>query len=205
MSHPRNHDQEARIVGALERQHPDPKAFRTLSAPVWRSGALSEKDKHLIAVAIAQITRCAFCIEHHAALARKTGATRDEALAFSYLSAVLEALGSSDVSIEAGQLVTVDEAAVAGKPIADARLAFARQVFGNDLLEPGLRWLAAAAIAYAQSNEANRQLFHRQALANGQPEAALDEAYALVVVLRAGAVYAHTLHVVDAFEDAPDA
>ncbi|MDR5815664.1 carboxymuconolactone decarboxylase family protein [Caballeronia sp. LZ033] len=199
MSHPRSHTEEARILARLEREQAAPKAFRALSAPVWKAGALSEKDKHLVAVVIAQITRCAFCIEHHAELARHGGASAAEAVAISYLSAALESLGDAVVSVDAGNLVVQDEDAVAGSGIAEARQRFVQQVFDTDALTPALVWVAAAAAAYAQSNDARRRVFHAQALEAGAPGEALDEAYAIAVVLRAGAVYAHVLHVADAF------
>ncbi|CAG9222329.1 CMD domain-containing protein [Paraburkholderia tropica] len=201
MSESRTHDDEARIVGALERRHAGPKAFRALSAPVWRAGRLSEKDKHLVAVAIAQITRCAFCIEHHAALARQCGATEAEALAVSYVSAALESIGEGTLSVTHGALSIEDEAAVRGMSVAQARLAFAQSVFATDAIDAPLVWITAAAVAYAQSNDARRQALHAQALAADAHPDALNEAYAIAVVLRAGAVYAHTLHVTDAFRD----
>lgn len=201
MSEHRTHDDEARIVGALERLHAGPKAFRALSAPVWRAGKLSEKDKHLVAVAIAQITRCAFCIEHHAALARKCGATEAEALAVSYVSAALESIGEATLSVVDGALVIDNEAAVRDTRIAQTRLQFVQAVFTTDALESSLTWVTAAAVAYAQSDEARRLVLHRQALAAHAHSEALDEAYAIAVVLRAGAVYAHTLHVADAFRE----
>jgi AhpD family alkylhydroperoxidase len=200
LSHSRSHAEEARILAALERQYAGPKAFRALSAPVWKAGALSEKDKHLAAVAIAQITRCAFCIEHHAELARRGGASVAEALAVSYLSAALESLGDANVSVEADKLVIADDASV-GQAIAAARSTFVQQVFDIDALTPAFVWITAAAAAYTQSSDARRRVFHEQALRQGASAEALDEAYAIAVVLRAGAVYAHTLHVVDAFGD----
>lgn len=201
MSEHRTHDDEARIVGALERLHAGPKAFRTFSAPVWRAGKLSEKDKHLVAVAIAQITRCAFCIEHHAALARKCGATEAEALAVSYVSAALESIGDGTLSVVDGALSIDDETAVRDTRVAQARLQFVQAVFTTDVIDDALIWVTAAAVAFTQSHEQRRQVLHDQALvARAHPEA-LEEAYAIAVVLRAGAVYAHTLHVVDAFRE----
>jgi hypothetical protein len=103
------------------------------------------------------------------------------------------------VSIDAGKLVVQDDDAIAGTSIAEARQRFAQQVFDTDALTPAVAWVAAAAAAYAQSNDARRRIFHAQALEAGAPGEALDEAYAIAVVLRAGAVYAHVLHVADAF------
>ncbi|MFJ2995419.1 carboxymuconolactone decarboxylase family protein [Pandoraea sp. NPDC087047] len=199
MSQNSTHADEARILGALERQHAGPKAFRAMSAPVWRSAHLSEKDKHLVAVAVAQVTRCAFCIEHHAALARKCGASESEALAVSYIAAALESLGGAALSVGKEGFALEDEAHLRGTSIASARTDFLRAVFGTDALKPAFVWVVAAAVAYAQSNEAYRQRFHEQALEAGESVEALDEAYAIVVVLRAGAVYAHTLHVASVF------
>ncbi|MGF6768235.1 AhpD family alkylhydroperoxidase [Paraburkholderia sp. GAS199] len=196
------HTDEARLLGALERKHAGPKAFRALSAPVWRSGHLSEKDKHLVAVAVAQVTRCAFCIEHHAELARKCGASEQEAFAVSYITAALESLGSTVLSAGNEGFTFDDEAHLAGKAIASARADFLRSVLNTDDLKPGFVSVVAAAVAYAQGNEGRREFFHQRALDADEPGEALDEAYAIVVVLRAGAVYAHTLHVASAFTDA---
>ncbi len=203
MSATRLHDEQARLLGGLERQHAGPKAFRALSAPVWRAGALSEKDKHLVAVAIAQITRCAFCIEHHAEIARRLGASEQEAVAVSYVSAALESFGTAALTVEGGRLAVDDEPAVRGSAVAEARLRFAQAVFDTAELAPGLAWVVGAAAAYARANEAQRLALHAAALA-AQPghAAALDEAYAIAVVLRAGAVYAHALHAVEPFRDA---
>lgn len=199
MSGSRTHDEEAAIVAALERRYTGPKAFRAMSAPIWRAGSLSEKDKHLVAVAIAQITRCGFCIEHHAAAARQCGASEAEALAVSYLSAALEAIGDAQISTVNGRLVIADEDALRDTEIAQARQRFAQTVFDDEVLNPAFVWVVAAAIAYAQKNDAHRLQFHELALAVHADRAALVEAYAIVAVLRAGAVYAHTLHVVEAF------
>ncbi|MDR3397583.1 MAG: carboxymuconolactone decarboxylase family protein [Pandoraea sp.] len=201
MSQDSTHADEARILGALERQHAGPKAFRAMSAPVWRNGHLSEKDKHLVAVAVAQVTRCAFCIEHHAELARKGGASESEALAVSYITAALESLGDAALSIGKEGFALENEPHLTGTSIATARAGFVQAVFDTDALKAGFVSVIAAAVAYAQSNEARRQLFHRQALEAGEPLGALDEAYSIVVVLRAGAVYAHTLHVASVFAD----
>jgi AhpD family alkylhydroperoxidase len=202
MSEHANHADEARLLASLERKHAGPKAFRALSsASVWRGGRLSEADKHLVAVAVAQVTRCAFCIEHHAALARKSGASEAQALAVSYITAALASPGDAPLSIGQDGITVDDEAHLIGKDIASARTGFLRAVFDTDALKPGFVSVVAAAVAYAQSNEARRQLFHRHALSLDEDVEALDEAYAIVVVLRAGAVYAHTLHVASAFAD----
>jgi AhpD family alkylhydroperoxidase len=60
------------------------KAFAALSEAASSPGALDEKAKELIALAIAVVERCDECITIHVGEALKTGATRQE---------IIEALG----------------------------------------------------------------------------------------------------------------
>jgi AhpD family alkylhydroperoxidase len=53
-------------------------AFHNFSKTVFKEGALSEKTKQLIAVAVAHVTQCPYCIHGHTALAIKKGASKEE-------------------------------------------------------------------------------------------------------------------------------
>ncbi len=53
-------------------------SFRNFSRAVFKDGALPEKTKQLIAVAVAHVTQCPYCIHSHTALAMKKGATKEE-------------------------------------------------------------------------------------------------------------------------------
>jgi len=53
-------------------------AFRAFSQVVFRDGALSRKTKQLIAVAVAHVTQCPYCIQGHAKGATKEGATPED-------------------------------------------------------------------------------------------------------------------------------
>jgi len=53
-------------------------AFRTFSQRVFAGGALPSKTKQLIAVAVAHVTQCPYCIRGHTELALKQGATEQE-------------------------------------------------------------------------------------------------------------------------------
>ena len=50
-------------------------AFRTFSQGVFADGTLPSKTKELIAVAVAYVTQCPYCIRSHTDLALKKGAT----------------------------------------------------------------------------------------------------------------------------------
>src|SRR5690606_32276763 len=50
-------------------------AFVNFSKAVFRDGALDEKTKQLIAVAVAHATQCPYCIRGHTKAAERKGAT----------------------------------------------------------------------------------------------------------------------------------
>jgi len=54
------------------------RAFLDFESKVWKDGALPAKTKELVAVGIAQITQCPWCIDAHVGRATKAGATPAE-------------------------------------------------------------------------------------------------------------------------------
>jgi AhpD family alkylhydroperoxidase len=53
-------------------------AFRAFGEKVFADGALPSKTKELIAVAVAHVTQCPYCIRGHTELALRKGATQQE-------------------------------------------------------------------------------------------------------------------------------
>jgi AhpD family alkylhydroperoxidase len=53
-------------------------AFNAFSERVFADGALPKKTKQLIAVAVAHVTQCPYCIHGHTELALRRGATEQE-------------------------------------------------------------------------------------------------------------------------------
>ncbi len=53
-------------------------AWRNFSKTVFEEGALPEKTKQLIAVAIAHVTQCPYCIRSHTKQAMRKGASKEE-------------------------------------------------------------------------------------------------------------------------------
>ncbi len=67
------------LADLRRRLAPEPEAaFRAFSKAVFAEGALDARTKQLIAVAVAHVTQCPWCIEGHVKAARKTGASREE-------------------------------------------------------------------------------------------------------------------------------
>ena len=69
-------------------------AFETFSRAVFRAGALAEKTKQLIAVAVAHTTQCPYCIAGHARLARRKGASDEEIMEAIWVAAEMRAGGA---------------------------------------------------------------------------------------------------------------
>ena len=69
-------------------------AFRNFSKVVFKEGALPEKTKQLIAVAVAHVTQCPYCIHGHTAQAIKKGASEREIMETIWVAAEMRAGGS---------------------------------------------------------------------------------------------------------------
>ena len=66
-------------------------AFKAFSQSVFAEGALSAKTKQLIAVAVAHVTQCPYCIRGHTELALKKGATEQEVMEAIWVAAEMRA------------------------------------------------------------------------------------------------------------------
>jgi len=53
-------------------------AWRHFSKTIFEAGALPEKTKQLIAVAVAHVTQCPYCIKSHTTQAMRKGASKEE-------------------------------------------------------------------------------------------------------------------------------
>ncbi|MFL5859905.1 MAG: carboxymuconolactone decarboxylase family protein [Solirubrobacteraceae bacterium] len=69
-------------------------AFQAFSRQVFVGGALPEKTKQLIAVAVAHVTQCPYCIRGHALLAQRRGATEQEIMEAIWVAAEMRAGGA---------------------------------------------------------------------------------------------------------------
>lgn len=85
------------------------RAFDEFSRQVFAAGALPEKTKQLIAVAVAHVTQCPYCIAGHTTLAHRKGATDQEIMEAVWVAAEMRAGGAFAHSTLA--LHTLDDAA----------------------------------------------------------------------------------------------
>ena len=83
-------------VAGLRRQlAPGPaEAFRAFTQAVFAEGALPAKTKQLIAVAVAHVTQCPYCIRGHTRAATAAGATPEELMEAIWVAAEMRAGGA---------------------------------------------------------------------------------------------------------------
>ncbi|MEF9601765.1 carboxymuconolactone decarboxylase family protein [Paracoccus sp. PXZ] len=66
-------------------------AFLALSKAVFADGALDKRTKQLIAVAVAHVTQCPWCIEGHVKGARREGASPEQIMEAIWVAAEMRA------------------------------------------------------------------------------------------------------------------
>ncbi len=66
-------------------------AFKAFSRAVFAKGALDARTKQLIAVAVAHVTQCPWCIEGHVKAARREGASANEIMEAIWVAAEMRA------------------------------------------------------------------------------------------------------------------
>lgn len=85
-------------------------AFKAFSQSVFAEGALPTKTKQLIAVAVAHVTQCPYCIRGHTRAAVQQGATAEEIMEAIWVAAEMRAGGAYAHSILALDTIAHEEA-----------------------------------------------------------------------------------------------
>ena|SRR5947208_16744297 len=84
------------------------RAFQAFSQQVFGDGALPAKNKQLIAVTVAHVTQCPYCIRGHTKAALRHGVTRQELMEDIWVAAEMRAGGA--YAHTAISLTAMDEA-----------------------------------------------------------------------------------------------
>jgi AhpD family alkylhydroperoxidase len=90
-------------------------AFHEFSQTVFADGALSKITKHIIAVAVAHVTQCPYCIKGHTHAALQDGATNEELMEAIWVAAEMRAGAAF-----AHSLIAVSEMEAHGHPVSAA-------------------------------------------------------------------------------------
>jgi AhpD family alkylhydroperoxidase len=97
----------AAISARRERLAPDThEAFEAFGRQVFTAGALDTETKQLIAVAVAHVTQCPYCIKSHTKAAVRAGATEEQLMEAIWVAAEMRAGGAyahSSLALEIAQ------------------------------------------------------------------------------------------------------
>lgn len=85
-------------------------AFRAFSKAVFAEGALDARTKQIIAVAVAHVTQCPWCIEGHVKAARRAGATQEQIMEAIWVAAEMRAGAAFAHSIKSLDVMEDDAA-----------------------------------------------------------------------------------------------
>jgi len=89
INYPKGNAETAKEKAKLAPEQID--AWRNFSKAVFHKGVLDKKTKQLIAVAVAHVTQCPWCIEAHVPQAMRAGATREEIMEAIWTAAEMRA------------------------------------------------------------------------------------------------------------------
>jgi AhpD family alkylhydroperoxidase len=87
------------------------RAFEEFSRTVFADGALDRKTKQLIAVAVAHVTQCPYCIKGHSKLASREGASAQEIMESIWVAAEMRAGGAFAHAVLALHALEAEESA----------------------------------------------------------------------------------------------
>ena len=91
-------------------------AFKAFSQSVFAEGALPAKTKQLIAVAVAHVTQCPYCIRGHTKSALQKGATPEEIMEAIWVAAEMRAGGAYAHSLLALDTIRHVQSRTSGQP-----------------------------------------------------------------------------------------
>jgi len=87
------------------------RAFEEFGRAVFADGALDRKTKQLIAVAVAHVTQCPYCIQGHTKLASREGANAQQIMESIWVAAEMRAGGAFAHSTLALHALAAEESA----------------------------------------------------------------------------------------------
>lgn len=98
-------DASSRLVHLRDTLAPGPRqAFRDFGKAAFAEGALDRRSKQLIAVAVAHVTQCPYCIRGHTKAALQAGATREQIMEAIWVASEMKA-----GAVYAHSLLALDE------------------------------------------------------------------------------------------------
>ena len=181
-------------------------AWRTFSKTVFQEGALDEKTKQLIAVAVAHVTQCPYCIRAHTPQAMRKGASKEEIMEAIWVAAAGRASGAythAAIAVDAMEGTMEESLYPTSTPemakkkadlaphIVETWRTFSNTVFKAGALDEKTKQLIALGVSHV-TQCANCIKGHTiTASRKGASKEEMMEAIWVAAEMRAGAAYAH--------------
>lgn len=178
-------------IAELDKAQIQTRNFRELSTGSWNNETISAKNKHLIAVAIAQATNCQHCLLHHAKAAQQDGASFDEIAEISYLTGAYNIAGDSLLALDANLYLDEDKSGISKYYISPKALTYVNQQLDAIFVAREIKILALFGIAKYKGNRALADHLLTLAHKNGVDENRITEALLVVDILSSGIVYSN--------------
>ena len=182
------------------------KGFQALAGGAFAPGALSVREKEIIAFGCALALRCPYCIDYHHKLGSDAGATREELTEALWVAIAVAAhapLAHASIALRlldgewpadfynAGWQAPLANFAVASPAAMRGYEALQDAAFAAGVLSAPTKTLIAVACAHNVRCPMSIERYVTQALANGSPKAAIAEAVFVAIEMAAGACLGH--------------
>jgi len=191
-------------------------ALAKMGDAVFKDGALSVKEKEIIAVAIANVIECPYCIDAHTKNAKAEGATLEELAEAVFVVASLEAGGAVTHSThihnaleketnyalyERSNLKKLGElntyAPVGFKGYSEFNAASVKA----GKLSAKFKEIIAVAVAHATQCPYCIEVHTQNADKQGVTKEELSEAVLVTASIRAGAAYGHLANIIESYNE----
>lgn len=190
-------------------------AFQQFSKEAMTEGALSKKEKEIIAVAIAHATECPYCIDAHTLNAKREGVTLEELVEAVFVVASVEAGGAVTHSTNMQNALNPDADDVLYRRSNLQKLPNLKQLAPNGFtafmgfnmaatkegtLSEKLKELIAIAVAHTTECPYCIDVHTKSAIKAGATKEEIAEAILVAAALRAGGAYAHMVNMIESYQ-----
>lgn len=166
------------------------KAFLQFDREAFKPGVLTKKEKEIIAVAIAHVIECPYCIDVHTKKAKKQGATLPE------LTEAVFVVASLKAGLVIQQLLNItDESSNRLKAYSN----FSESTLKEGKLNEKLKVIIAIAVSLVINEQKSIHTHKEYALKLGISQEEISEALFVTAALKAGGAYGHIIQLIDSY------
>lgn len=189
-------------------------AFAEFNSTVFQEGALSKKEKEIIAVAIAHVTECPYCIDSHTKKAKAVGATLEELVEAVFVVSGVEAGGAvthsthvenaldskaADSLYNRSNLKKLGQLQKRAPEGFKAYSHFSATTMKEGKLSAKFKEIIAVAVAHATQCPYCIDVHSKNAVKLGATKEELSEAVLVTSALLAGGAYAHIANLIQSY------